>query len=132
MLKRYSVLIVDDEPFIRQILSRIVSREGYEVTDVSDGNKALQALESKKFDFVISDIKMPEMDGIELLGHIKSRFPEIKVLLITAYSGAYTAQDAIADGADQFITKPFKNIEIAQTLQALIAGQKKPAKVQNE
>lgn len=114
-----SVLVVDDEVFIRQILSRIVSREGYSVAEAKDGIEALEKMTERQFDFVLSDIKMPRMDGMELLATIKEKYPDTLVLLITAYAGEYTSDDAIAAGADYFITKPFKNMEIARTLTAL-------------
>ena len=123
-----SVLVVDDEVFIRQILSRIVSREGYSVDQASDGIEALDKMSERRFNFVISDIKMPRMDGMELLATIKEKYPETHVLLITAYAGEYTAEDAIAAGADYFITKPFKNVEIARTLTALHQNTAKPVK----
>ena len=115
-----SVLIVDDETFIRQILARIVSREGYQVRQACDGHDALDRLSQASCDIVISDIKMPNMDGIALLSEIKSRHPEISVILITAYAGEYSAQDALRAGADAFIAKPFKNVEIAETLREML------------
>jgi YesN/AraC family two-component response regulator len=116
MRPKASVLIVDDERFIRQILARIVQREGYTVGEASNGKDALEKLEQTRYDFVISDIRMPNMDGMELLPTIKTRFPETTVILITAYAGDYTAKDVLAAGADHYITKPFKNVEIARTL----------------
>jgi len=113
------VLIVDDEPFIRQLLRRTVEREGFAVMEAEDGEAAIQLFQDHAFDFVISDIKMPKMDGMELLKAIKADFPNTQVLLITAYSGEYSPQDIIEAGADYFISKPFKNLEIRQTLAAL-------------
>jgi len=114
-----SVLVVDDEIFIRQILSRIVTREGYSVAEANDGIDALKEMEGRHFDYVISDIKMPRMDGLELLATIKEKYPDTLVLLITAYAGDHTSHDAIAAGADSFIAKPFKNVEVSQALASL-------------
>jgi len=114
-----TVLIVDDEQFIRQILGRIVKREGYTVSEARDGIEALEMLQTEKFHFVISDIKMPRMDGMELLNAIKAQHPKTKVLMVTGYAGDYTAWDVISAGADHYITKPFKNTEIATTLRSL-------------
>ena len=80
---------------------------------------ALEKLESTSFNLVISDIKMPRMDGIELLFEIKSRYPQISVLLITGHGDEYNSQDVLAAGADYFITKPFKNVDIARTLRSI-------------
>lgn len=127
MCANASVLIVDDETFLRQILTRIVKREGYSVAEAADGVEALEKLKSRQFEFVISDIKMPRMDGLELLAEIKSNWPDTKVLLITNYEGEYSAEMAIASGADFYITKPFKNVEIARSLHNLRSRGKRKA-----
>jgi CheY-like chemotaxis protein len=120
MRPQASVLVVDDESFIRQILSRIVSREGYQVLQAADGKDALKSLAETPCRIVISDIKMPNMDGIELLSEIRVNHPHVSVILITAYAGEYSAEAAISAGADAFITKPFKNVEIAETLRRVL------------
>jgi len=120
MGSKASVLIVDDEQFLRQILGRIVSREGFAVDEAVDGKDALAKIQEGAYDFVISDIRMPNLDGIELLNRIKKDHKEVTVILITAYAGQYTAQDALKAGADYYITKPFKNVEIARTLNSLL------------
>lgn len=130
MSSKASVLIVDDEQFLRQILGRIVSREGFAVEEAVDGKDALEKLQARPYDFVISDIRMPNLDGIELLGRIKQDFKNISVILITAYAGQYTAQDAIEAGADYYITKPFKNVEIARTLNTLLVKRQAQARRQ--
>ncbi len=119
MTNKGSVLIVDDEPVIRKILAQIVTRKGWSVTEAIDGLDALEKLESTSFDIVISDIKMPRLDGMELLVEVKARYPQISVILITGHGGEYSSLDILAAGADYFITKPFKNVDIACTLQGL-------------
>ena len=114
-----SVLVVDDEQFARQILVRTVKREGYSVSEAVDGIEALEKMEDGHFDFVISDIRMPRMNGLQLLKEIKTSYPETSVLLITGNKAEISSEAALAAGADHFITKPFKNLEIAQTLKAL-------------
>lgn len=120
MRPQASILVVDDETFIRQILSRIVSREGYLVHQASDGKEALKSLAETPCQIVISDIKMPNMDGIELLSQIKANHSNVSVILITAYAGEYSTHDALSAGADAFITKPFKNVEIGETLRTVL------------
>ena len=117
--KKLKVLIVDDEPFIRQILSRIVAREGYLVSEAVDGQDAIEKLAEQKQDFVISDIKMPRMDGLQLLAIIKEKYPDIRVLLVTAFGSEYSFRDILDAGADHYIAKPFKNFDIAKTLSSL-------------
>jgi CheY-like chemotaxis protein len=119
MRKRGTILVVDDEPVIRGLLVRSIAREGYQVSEATNGREALELLKMARFDIVISDIKMPEMDGMELLTEIRSSYPSVSVILITGYGAEYNSQDVIAAGADYFITKPFKNVEIAHTLETL-------------
>lgn len=114
-----SVLVVDDEQLIRDILVRIVAREGYRVDHACDGVEAMEKLNDAPFDYVISDIKMPNMDGMQLLEQVKSLYPSVKVLLITGQAGTVSVRKAKAAGADSFITKPFKKMEIARTLAEL-------------
>lgn len=128
---RASVLVVDDEQFIRQLLVRTIKREGYLVSEAGDGRKALDMLSEKHIDIVISDIKMPNMDGWQLLEEIKKEYPDVSVILITAYAGDHTPENAIEAGADYFITKPFKNVEIARTLTGLMNRRRKQAAPKN-
>lgn len=114
-----SVLIVDDEPIVRGLLARIVNRQGYSVTEAVDGLDALEKMKDVRFDFVISDIKMPNMDGLKLLKEIRAQYPNTYVLLITGNRAEYKAEKVMAAGADQFIAKPFKNMDIAHTLKGL-------------
>lgn len=111
-----SVLIVDDEKLIQNLLSRAVEREGLKAITASSGEEALDLLDKYKVKLVISDISMPGMNGLELLVKIKEKYPTLPVLLITGHAGQYTKEEVLAAGADSYITKPFKNIEIAQRL----------------
>lgn len=126
-----TVLVVDDEQFIRQLLVRLIKREGHLVTEAGDGREALDMLRNSNVDIVISDIKMPNMDGWQLLEEIKKDYPDVSVILITAYAGDYTPEHAIEAGADYFITKPFKNVEIARTLTGLINKRRKQASLKS-
>jgi two-component system response regulator PilR (NtrC family) len=106
------VLVVDDERSMREMLSILLEREGYEVVAAKNGQEALESFESSFFDLVISDIQMPGLNGIELLGRIKQLAPEVPVLMITAFATAEQAVDAIKLGAFHYFTKPFNNDEI--------------------
>ncbi len=111
-LSKYRILIVDDEESMRDFLSIMLHREGYQVDTATDGIQAVSHLREHSYDLVISDIKMPRMTGLELLAHIKDRTPETVVLMITAFSSTDEAVDAMKQGAYDYITKPFKNEEI--------------------
>ncbi len=110
--KKYRILIVDDEESMRDFLSIMLHREGYQVDTAVDGLQAVNHLREHSYDLVISDIKMPRMTGLELLAHIKERTPETVVLMVTAFSSTDEAVDAMKQGAYDYITKPFKNEEI--------------------
>lgn len=116
-----SILIADDDDVIKRLLSRIVQNEGYTVCTASNGKEALELLGSESVSLVISDILMPEMDGMELLEAIKTSDPHMPVLMITGRNSQQVRQKAIESGADGYITKPFKNIEIAKTIGTLLS-----------
>ncbi len=109
---KYRILVVDDEESMREFLTIMLHREGYEVDAASDGTQAVTSLKEKSYDLVISDIKMPRLNGFQLLSHIKERFPETVVMMITAFSSTEEAVEAMKQGAYDYITKPFKNEEI--------------------
>ena len=80
------ILIVDDELNMRLVLSAMLKKEGYEAASASDGREALQILKSSKIAAVVSDLKMPDIDGMELLSHISEKYPEVPVIMITSFS----------------------------------------------
>ncbi len=103
-----SILIVDDEPDMLQLLKRSLAPElGCEVETASSGEMAVQVLSHKRFDLVLADIKMPGMNGLELLELIKRNVPGLTVVMMTAYGSIETAVAAMKNGAHDFITKPF-------------------------
>ena len=113
MKSSISILIVDDEEMMRTLLNRILSREGYKIRSAEDGVVALEVLKAEKVDIVISDMKMPRLNGFELLKIVKKEYPKIGVIIMTAYGDTYTVKDALLLGADEYITKPFKSYEIS-------------------
>ena len=100
-------LVVDDELNMRLVLSAMLKKEGFEVSSASNGREALQILQSNKTAVVITDLKMPDMDGMQLLSMISERYPEIPVIMITAHGTIATAVEALKKGAFDYITKPF-------------------------
>lgn len=101
------VLVVDDEPDIRAILSDLLVHEGFRVVTARNGVEALRLLEGQRIELVISDMKMPEMGGLELLGHIRERFPHVVALMITGFSTVETAIESMKRGAFDYVMKPF-------------------------
>jgi len=100
------ILIVDDELLILRIISDILSKEGYEVKTAINFHNASQLLEEEKFDVVISDIRMPEKSGIDLLEHVRNINSDIPVILMTGFASLETAVEAVKQGAHDYLTKP--------------------------
>jgi len=110
------ILLVDDEEGMRRLLSRILSREGYEPTTAASGEEALRLVGSEQFDLVITDIKMAGMSGLDLLHELKAFDPALPIIVITAYGTVESAVQALRAGAYDYITKPFENDEIKLTV----------------
>ena len=106
------ILVVDDEPSLREVLSIMLKRTGYEVTSVADGEEAVELLHKEIFDLVITDLRMPKVDGMEVLKAVKSASPETVVLVITAFASADSAVEAMKQGAYDYLTKPFQVDEV--------------------
>lgn len=112
-----TILIIDDEQSMRDFLSIMLKKEGYDVVSAETGPDALKAVQNEIFDLVITDVKMPGMDGIDVLKAVKEASPETVVIMITAYATAETAVEAMKLGAYDYITKPFKVDEIKLIIQ---------------
>jgi two-component system response regulator PilR (NtrC family) len=106
------ILVVDDEQSLREVLSIMLKRAGYAVTSVSDGEEAVEQLQKEIFDLVITDLRMPKADGMEVLKAVKSMSPETVVLIITAFATADSAVEAMKQGAYDYLTKPFQVDEV--------------------
>ncbi len=111
-----SVLIVDDEKNMRHMLKVMLSKAGYEVATARDGVEALRLMEAQDFHFVLCDIRMPRMDGMEFLRRAQERFPEKTYIMMSAYGTIDTALEAMKQGAYDYISKPFKTDEVLLTL----------------
>ncbi|MDM8526491.1 sigma-54 dependent transcriptional regulator [Desulfococcaceae bacterium HSG8] len=104
-----TVLIVDDEKNYTLILSAVLEEEGFETLTANSGYEALEILKHSDVDLVLTDMKMPSMDGIELLEHVKVKDPELPVIMMTAYGTVEKAVEAMQKGAHNYILKPFDN-----------------------
>ncbi len=114
------ILIVDDEINMRLVLTAMLKKEGYEVASASDGQEALQILKSGRIAAVVTDLKMPNIDGMELLNHIILQYPAIPVIMITAHGTVATAVEALKKGALDYITKPFELDELKNVISKAI------------
>ncbi len=104
-----NILIVDDEKNYTLILSAVLEEEGFGTLTANSGQKAMEILRDSDVDLVLTDMKMPGMDGIELLENIREKYPELPVIMMTAYGTVEKAVDAMQKGACNYILKPFEN-----------------------
>jgi len=118
------ILIVDDEEGMRRLLGRLLGREGYDTLTVPSAAEALRQVRGDTYDLVITDMKMPEMDGLQLLAEIKAYDPSLPVIAITAYGTVENAVQALRAGAYDYITKPFESDEIRLTVAKALERQR--------
>lgn len=119
---RGRILVVDDEPLKRITLQIELSEHGYEVYEAADALTARRIFEGKPIDVVVSDVRMPGLNGLDLLSQLKQIRPEVEVILMTAYATVDTAVLAIKRGAYDYITKPFTTQELLTKLDRLFAA----------
>ena len=113
-------LVVDDEPNLRRILVRLLTGEGFACREAGNGAEALRELEREPADLVVSDIRMPEMDGIQLLPELRRRWPDSAVVMVTAVSDVRNAIWCLTQGALDYVAKPFQVEDVqARVRQAL-------------
>jgi DNA-binding NtrC family response regulator len=106
-MSKGKILVIDDEDIVRLSCSRTLVPEGYELKMAKNGLEGLKLLEEESFDLVLTDLKMPNMDGIEVLANIKEKWPATDVVIVTGYHTVETAVKAIKLGAFDYIEKPF-------------------------
>lgn len=116
MSTRISVLVVDDDHTARRLLEEVMAKEGYGVEGAASGREAVEKAERTLFDVALSDIRMPDLDGLELLKILKRLSPETIVIMMTAFGSIETAIEAIKEGAYDYISKPFKLDEVKLTV----------------
>ncbi len=116
----YTILVVDDEELIRELIVTFLIKLGHSCLTAIDGRDALDKLKGNKFDAVVTDIKMPNMDGIILTREISRQYPELPVMVMTAFDEEYSVGTAISVGAREFIKKPFSLEEFAIRLHKMI------------
>jgi len=117
--KKYRILIVEDNQSLREGIVSSLKKEGYFVDSAVDGKEGLDKFESSLFHLVITDIKMPKIDGIELFKIIQKQNPATDVILITAYATVDIAVDSMKHGAEDFITKPFSIAELRKKVETI-------------
>lgn len=118
-----TVLVIDDDEFVRVSLEHLLRAHGYEVITAAGGQEALERIEREVPDLVLTDLRMPGMDGLEVLCRAKGRFPHMAVILLTGYSTLESAIQALRYGADDYLLKPCREGELLERIQAALARQ---------
>lgn len=114
------ILIIDDQPGIRQLLSEILKEEGYSIYNAINGMEGISKIEEVKPDVILLDMKMPGMDGIEVLSELKQLNINTKVIMMTAYGELDPINEARHLGAYGYISKPFDVLELCQTIRNVV------------
>ena len=110
------ILIVDDEASVRGLIRRLLTSVGYDTRDVGSGQEALEVARSEQVDLVVTDVKMPGMNGIELSRTLLEENPDLTVLLVTAYADLNSAREAVTAGIYEYFTKPFDTSDMLNSI----------------
>lgn len=119
-----SVMVIDDEPIVGKRLKPALEKSGYEVEIYETGAAALKRIEEKDFDIVVTDVRMDEVDGMDILARVTEKTPRTKVIIITGYATIELAREALAKGAFDFIAKPFKPDDLRETIEKAVQALK--------
>lgn len=119
------ILIIDDEASLRQTMARILLRAGFEVTTVASGQESFVILQDHAFDMVYLDIRLPDMNGLEILKTIRGQFPELPIILFTAQPDLHSAVEALRNGATDYLMKPLKPETVIDRTRRVIGEQNK-------
>jgi two-component system response regulator MprA len=115
-----TILVVDDDDIARKNISAYLTGEGYGAEEAADGIEALDKLKTRTFDLVLSDIVMPRMDGLELIEQVRSTWPRMRIIAMTAYFRAGSEERFSVAGADGFIRKPIVLSDLLSKIQSLL------------
>jgi len=116
MVENARILIVDDDENIRKVLKTILEEEGYAVDEAEDAKKAIEKSRRNVYNLALIDIRLPDMEGIELLTRMKDKVPKMRKIIITGYPTLQNAIEAVNRGADAYILKPFDMEKVLATI----------------
>jgi DNA-binding response OmpR family regulator len=125
MITSGRILVIDDEPSLRQSFTRILQKEGHDVTTAANGTDGISLVSEHPFDLVYLDIRMPDMNGLDVLRAIHEKFPDLSVILFTAQPDLNSALDALRHGAKDYLLKPLKPQVLIDHTQTVLANQQK-------
>ena len=120
MPEKRRILVVDDEDALRTVLSGELVSEGYDVRTAADGDEAVTSLQKENFDLILLDIKMPRMNGFEVLKFVKEKFPKTKVVMLTGFADLKNAIESKKLGAEDFVSKPYDLVDLLTTIERVL------------
>ena len=122
--EKEKILIVDDDPLVLELLGISVTSFGFDYVAANNGSEAIDILKEQVFSLVITDMIMPEVDGMALLEHIGENYPQTRVIVVTGYTGTFSFMDVIRAGASDFISKPFNSDELEAKINRILREQR--------
>jgi DNA-binding NtrC family response regulator len=127
-MDKYRILVVDDELLIRDLLYDFFITQDWDITVAEDGQKAIDCLKNREFDIVLTDLKMPDIDGMDLTGRIRNLYGDLPVVIMTGYPSLDSALEALRHKVDDYIIKPFNVNQLFKVVKkAVESGRKKEA-----
>jgi len=126
------ILIVDDDESIRKVLATILEDKGYATDTAKNGKEAIKKSSEKLYNLALIDIRLPDMEGIELLTKIKDTIPKMRKIIITGYPSLQNAVEALNKGADAYIMKPFDMDKVLKTIKEQLKKQEQEKKYSQE
>jgi DNA-binding NtrC family response regulator len=123
-METHAVLLVDDDKEFRRAMKKMFEKSGYKITIACDGQEALDALSDEEFNLIISDLRMPNLDGLEMMGELRRRGLDVPIIFLTAFGEVESYMDLMNLGAFEYVNKPVKSKEILEIAGRAIASRK--------
>ena len=124
-MDKYRILVVDDELLIRDLLYDFFTTQDWDISIAEDGQKAIDYLKNKEYDIVLTDLKMPDMNGMDLTGRIRSLYGDLPVIIMTGYPSLDSALDALRYKVDDYIIKPFNVNHLFKVVKKVVDTRRK-------
>ena len=121
MSEKSRILVVDDEDALRTVLCGELVSEGFEVQSAADGDEAIEILNKESFDLILLDIKMPRVNGFDVLKHVKEKHPDTKVVMLTGFADLKNAIESKKLGAEDFVSKPYDLVDLLTTIERVLS-----------
>jgi DNA-binding NtrC family response regulator len=123
-MDKYRILVVDDELLIRDLLYDLFANQGWDIAIAEGGQKAIDFLKNQQFDVVLTDLKMPDMDGMDLTGRIRNLYGDLPVIIMTGYPSLDSALEALRYKVDDYIIKPFNVNQLFKVVKRVVESRR--------